>query len=66
MKTMLKNLKKGDYFKVVKKNGELSTQVYVKGEYERTLKKYSTHKFEDVCNERFMKGETCVTTEFEF
>nr|DAK61221.1 MAG TPA: hypothetical protein [Caudoviricetes sp.] len=63
MKTKIKNLKIGDYFRL--KDSETSP-VWVKGEYDRSLKKYSTYKFDDVNHERFVSSNLEVFTEFEF
>lgn len=56
----LKKLKKGDYFKVPNCN-----VIYVKGDYERSLKKFSCHKFDNVNTERFFKGDKKVIENFE-
>ena len=58
----LKELKKGDYFK----RKATSSIVYVKGEYIRSIKKYSCYKFEDINSEIFLKGATEVITDFTF
>lgn len=50
MKT-IKQLKVGDFFKL-HPNGK----VYVRGEYERSLKRYSYYDFNDVNNEHFAVG----------
>lgn len=60
MKT-IKQLKVGDFFKL-HPNGK----VYVRGEYERSLKRYSYYDFNDVNNEHFCRGDKSVITEFEF
>ena len=59
----LKDLKKGDYFKL--KDND-TAPVWVKGEYVRSEKKYSTYTFDDVNHERLMSPEKEVVTEFEF
>lgn len=63
MKTKIKNLKVGDFFRL--KDSETSP-VWVRGEYDRSLKKYSTYKFDDVNHERFVSPDIEVFTEFEF
>ncbi len=62
---LLKNLKKGTFFKT--RNTE-SCPVLVKDEFIRIdgLNKYSCHYFNDVCRERFLKGDTPVFTDFIF
>lgn len=59
----LKELKKGDFFKL--KDSDTAT-VYVKGEYDRSTKTYSCFKFEDVNDERFFKGSKKVFVDFTF
>ncbi len=58
----LKDLKRGDFFK----RKATSSIVYIRDEYERTLKKYSCYKFDDVNSEIFLKGSTEVYTDFTF
>jgi len=57
----IKDLKIGEYFKL-KTNG----RVYVRGEYERSSKRYSYYDFDDVNREHFAKGDKEVITDFEF
>lgn len=57
----LKELKVGDFFKL-KPTG----RVYVRGEYVRSLKRYSYYDFDDVCREHFAKGSKRVIVNFEF
>lgn len=61
----LKSLKKGIYFKT---RNSASCPVLVKGEYVREdgCNRYSCYYFNDVCKERFLKGETPVFIDFEF
>ena len=59
----LKELKKGDFFRL--KDLETAT-VYVRGEYDRSSKTYSCFKFEDVNDERFFKGSKKVFVGFTF
>ena len=59
----IKNLKKGEYFKL--KDSE-TAPVYVRGEYERSTKKYSCYRFDDVSAERFFSGDKEVYDHFEF
>lgn len=61
MKKKLKNIKQGELFKL--KNTE-SAPVWVRGEYDYSSKKYSTYRYDDVCHERFMKGDTEVFVDF--
>jgi hypothetical protein len=58
----LKDTKKGDLVKLLKG----SKAVYVRGDYVRGLRKYSLARYDDINAERFVKGSTEVTTDFEF
>lgn len=62
-KTTIKNLKKGDYFKLSDSD---TSPVWIRGEYIRSEKKYSCYKFDDVNHESFFKGSREVFIEFEF
>ena len=57
----LKDLKRGDFFRL--KDSD-TAPVWVKGEYVRSEKKYSTYKFDDVNHERLMSPDKEVITEF--
>lgn len=57
----LAELKAGDFFKL-SPNGV----VYVRGEYNRSVRRYSCHPFDDVNRERFIPGKKAVFTDFEF
>ena len=59
--TTLKEVKKGDYFKL-SPNG----QVYVKGEYVRTERGYSCHKFHDTNCDSVLKPTRKVFVGFTF
>lgn len=59
----LKDLKRGDFFRL--KDSD-TAPVWVKGEYVRSEKKYSTHKFDDINHERLVSSEKEVITRFEF
>lgn len=63
MKTTVKEIKKGTYFKF--KNSE-TAPVWIRGEYVREAKKYSCYRFDDVNHERLTKGSQEVFVDFEF
>ena len=72
---LLRKVKKGDYFTLTNKvkfvddvpySEVQSKYVYVKGDYNRADKDYTCHKFEDVCHERFLKGDRIVYVDFMF
>lgn len=62
----LKDIKRGEYF--TKKAVEYPTdnQVFVRGEYDRELRKYECHRFDDVNSTCFISGSKEVYTDFIF
>lgn len=56
-------LKKGDYFRLKESD---TAPVWVRDEYLPAIKKFSTHKFDDVNHEHLFKGDTIVFTDFTF
>ena len=62
----LKTLKQGDYFTLKPIQYPNECQVYIKGEYDRTVKRYSCVKFSDVNYERMFDGTKEVYTDFIF
>lgn len=69
---MIKDLKKGEYFVLTPDiiiNTEFpvnESRVFVRGNYDRELKRYSCTKFVDFNSERFFKGDRIVYTDFIF
>lgn len=57
----IRDLKEGDYFRL-----RVDGKVYVRGEYDRSTKRYSYYDFDDMCNEHFAKATRKVITDFEF
>ena len=70
MMKYLKDVKKGEYFtlKDYENNCGFVTenQVYVRGEYDRTERKYECYKFADVNSFRYIDGKKVVFTDFTF
>ena len=62
----LKELKKGDWFTLKEIEFPKESQVYIRGEYDRSSKTYSCIKWNDMNEERFFKGTKKVFTEFTF
>lgn len=62
----VKDLKKGEYF--TKKQIEFPSdrQVWVRGEYDRSEKRYECYRFADVCDICYMSGSKEVYTDFIF
>lgn len=59
----IRQLKKGDYFRLKESD---TAPVWVRGEYSREAKRYSTHLFDDVNHERLLRGDQLVWVEFTF
>ena len=64
----LKDLKSGEYFVLKSLDGKTpkESQVYIKGEYDRSEKKYLCGKFCDISYSRYFKGDKEVFTDFTF
>lgn len=64
----LKDLKKGDYFTLRSFDGKTpkENQVYIKGDYDRSAKKYDCGKFDNICYSRYFDGNKEVFTDFTF
>lgn len=62
----IKELKKGDFFtkKPIKCPNE--KQVFIRGEYDRELKKYECIRFDDINNVQYLKGDKEIFTDFIF
>ena len=65
MKT-LKEIKKGEYFTLKPIEEPKETQVFIKGDYDRSEKKYECGRFDDISYSRYLKPTTKVYTEFTF
>jgi hypothetical protein len=62
----LKELKKGDFFTKKDIENPSFNQVFVKGDYDRSLRKYEIYRFSDVNACAFMAGDKEVFTDFTF
>lgn len=62
----IKELKKGEYFTIKQIDNPTENQVYVRGDYDRSERKYECYKFADVCSFRYFKGDKEVYTDFIF
>ena len=65
----VKELKKGDFFtlKDVTDTAFIPNNiVWVRGEYDRSSKKYECYKYDDVSHFSYFKGDRKVFTEFTF
>ena len=63
----LKELNRGDLFTLKPYWGEVKdSQVYIKGEYDRTKRKFDCGRCDDISYSRFISGDTEVYTDFIF
>lgn len=65
-KTLLKNLKNGEFFTRKPNEYPEDRQVLIRSNYCKENKKFSCYHFDDVNKEIFLKGETIVYTDFIF
>lgn len=62
----LSTLKKGDFFTLKPIEEPANHQVYVRDDYDRSLRKYDCYKFSDVSQYRSFKGDKIVYIDFFF
>jgi hypothetical protein len=62
MTITMRDLKLGQYFKRTPD----AKAVYVRGDYDRSTKKFSATDFHDCCREIFIRGDKQVFIDFEF
>lgn len=62
----MKDLKRGDFFTLRPISEPKENQVYIRGEYDRSERKYWAQKWSDISAGRYLKGDTVVYTEFTF
>lgn len=65
-KKKVRDLAKGEYFILNPIEEPKASQVWVRGEYIREAKKYSTYKVEDINHETLRKGDKEVYIGFAF
>ena len=62
----IKDLKKGEWFTLKPIDEPKESQVYIRGDYDRTEKKFCCDKFSDISVWRLFKGDKVVYTDFYF
>lgn len=62
----IKEVKKGEFFTRKPIENPTESQVWVKGEYDRSLKAFECYKFSDVNTCAYIKATKEVYTEFTF
>lgn len=63
---MLKDLKKGQWFTVKPLEEPKESQVFIREDYDRGLKKYMCGKYDDISAYRYFKGDKIVYVDFFF
>lgn len=63
---LIKDLKIGEYFTLKPYSEPTEKQVFIRGEYDRTEKKYECGRFDDISYTRYLSGKTEVYTDFIF
>ena len=62
----IKELKKGEFFTLKEIDNPKESQVFIRGEYDNSSKKYSCCKFSDTNTERFLDGKKEIFVNFTF
>lgn len=62
----IRDLKKGEFFTKKPIEAPTERQVFVRGNYDRGLKKYECIRFSDISDIHYVKGNTEVYTDFTF
>ena len=62
----LKDLEIGTYFTLKPYSEPKETQVYIRGAYDRSERKFVCDKFSDISSCRMLKGDLEVYTDFIF
>lgn len=62
----VKDLKKGDFFTLKPIEEPKETQVYIRGDYDRSIKKFCCDKFWDISEWCLLNGDKIVYTDFYF
>lgn len=63
---LIKELKIGEYFTLKPIENPTEKQVFIRGEYDRTEKKFECGRFDDISYTRYLSGKTEVYTDFTF
>lgn len=62
----VKDMKMGELFTLRQIDNPTDSQVYVRGEYDKSERKYICYKWSDVNMTRLFKGDKEVFTDFTF
>lgn len=62
----LKELKKGELFTLKPIENPKESQVFIRREYDRSVRKYWAEKWTDFCDGKYVDGNREVYTDFTF
>lgn len=62
----IKELQKGEYFTKKPIGNPKESQVWIRGEYDRSQKKYECTRFDDACSFCYLPGSKDVFVDFVF
>ena len=62
----VKELKKNDWFTKKPIDEPRESQVWIRGEYDRSTKKYVCTRFDDICTTCLIRGDKEIYTDFTF
>lgn len=62
----IRELKKDEWFTLKPIEEPKESQVFIRGEYDRSERKYDCSKFSDYCSTRWFKGDRVVYIGFTF
>jgi len=62
----VKELKRGEFFTKKSNPSPLDSQVWVRGDYDRSAKKYECHRYDDVNTFCYLSGAREVYTDLIF
>lgn len=65
-KMKIKELKKGDFFTKKELDAPKDSQVWIRGDYDRSSKRYERQRFDDACSFCYLPGTKEVFTGFTF
>lgn len=62
----VKELKRGDFFCKKDISYPAEDQVWIRGEYDRSMRRYECTRFSDFCDVQYMRGDKVVFCDFTF
>lgn len=66
MTTKIKDLKRGEFFTLKPIAEPKESQVFIRGEYDRSERKYWVQKWNDIGDGKYLDGNRTVYTDFTF